>query len=242
MFRSIKRLRNRLEEYIRRNPEFARSLSPLSELHETASSASPDSRVPECARRMHRASLLTGVGPMAAVAGTFSQMAVESILDSASFPFGGSFSRPTTIECIVENGGDIFAILTEPLTVGLWVGKDSPFRELGFTIPPEETPLAVCSSSSRMGHSYSAGSCDLVTVFSTDASLADACATAVCNRIKTYSDIEAAIQWGVAIKGIDGILAIKDDKIGMAGNLPQLHRHTDLELQSKITRHPDSSL
>ena len=66
--RSIRTLRSSLEAYIRKYPGFARSLVPLEIL-------SPDA--PECARRMHTASLLTGVGPMAAVAGTFSQMVAE---------------------------------------------------------------------------------------------------------------------------------------------------------------------
>lgn len=92
-----------------------------------------------------------------------------------------------------------------------------------------------------MGHSYSEGTCDLVTVFSPDASLADACATAVCNRIKSIETLQEAVEWGTGLENVKGILAIREKKLAMAGEIPQLLRHAEGDLGGKITRHRNSS-
>ncbi len=228
LFRIIRRLRNRLEAYIRLHPEFKDSHVPLPELPLPA---------PEPALRMHRASQSIGVGPMAAVAGTFSQLAAEELLRAS----GKSPDPETSREVIIENGGDIFMVLMAPLTIGLWVGHASPFRNLAFRLSPEDSPLAICSSSSSMGHSYSEGSCDLVTVLSPDASLADACATAVCNRIRSYETFQEAVEWGASLKNVRGILAIRGGKMAVAGEIPRLQRHAEHDLGYKITHHRDSS-
>jgi hypothetical protein len=236
VFGIIRRLRNRLEEYLSRCPQFQSTLVPLKELTSPA---------PESARRMHLASLATGVGPMAAVAGTFAQLAAEELLQnisvrSTSSVPAASVCLPTAPEIIIENGGDMYALVNEPLLIGLWVGSDSPFRDIAFRILPEESPLAVCSSSSTMGHSYSEGKCDLVTVFSTDASLADACATAVCNRVKSPKNLQEAVEWGSGLRGIRGILAITGEKMAAAGSIPEMLRHAGDFPRGKITRHRNS--
>lgn len=228
--KSILNLRASLENFLVRHPEFARSLSPLPLLPETAL---------ESARRMHAASQLTGVGPMAAVAGTFAQMAVEMCRREFEFSVspGPGFSPDRMEEYIFENGGDIYAVLNAPCIVGLWVPDSSPFHGLALRISPEASPLAICSSSSVLGHSYSMGSCDLVTVFSADASLADACATAVCNRIVSQEVLQESVEAAINIPGINGILALKGDKMAVAGKIPELIRHGDPELRAKVTRH-----
>ncbi len=217
--RCIRRAWNELEEYIARHPRFADSLTPLDEHGKGR---------PESVERMLRASQSTGVGPMAAVAGTFAQMAAEA----------GRAAGDT--EVIVENGGDIYMYLQQPLLLALWVGPDSPFRDLAFSIPAADSPLAVCSSSSKLGHSVSFGECDLFTVFSKDASLADAAATAYCNRIRQSADLQPAVEDLVQINGIAGAVAVKADKIAIAGRTPQLVRHSDADLEQKITRHSRS--
>ena len=229
--RSIRSLRSSLEVYIQQHPEFAESLVPLRALGSSA---------PECARRMHAASLLTGVGPMAAVAGTFSQMAVEMCQKNTFFS-PAETSAGSQPEYIVENGGDIFAVVHSPLLIGLWVGPDSPFDGLAMEIRPEDSPIAACSSSSSLGHSYSMGDCDLVTVFSPDASLADACATAVCNRIVSPQTLQKSIEEAMGISGILGVMAIKGERIAMAGKVPELIRNCDPELRAKVSRHDLSS-
>ena len=224
--RCIRRMWNELEEYIALHPRFADSSTPLPP-QKNPPGLNREAR-PESVERMLRASQATGVGPMAAVAGTFAQLAAEAGREAGD------------TEIVVENGGDIYMYLEQPLVLALWVGPDSPFRNLAFTIPAADSPLSVCSSSSKLGHSLSFGECDLFTVFSRDASLADAAATAYCNRIKKSTDLQPAVEELVRISGIDGAVAVKDDKLAIAGTTPQLVRHSDVDLSKKITRHSRS--
>jgi ApbE superfamily uncharacterized protein (UPF0280 family) len=101
-------------------------------------------------------------------------------------------------------------------------------------------PIAVCSSSGKMGHSFSMSDCDLATVISDDAALADAAATLACNRVTAVSRIDAVMAEVLQIAGVDGILIVKDDRVGLAGDLPQLIRHTDRRFPNKITRDENS--
>ena len=211
----IVRLRDVLEEYIARHGEFASSLKPVEPLDDA----------PEIVRRMAQAAGTVGVGPMAAVAGTVAQMSAETAGDA---------------EAIVENGGDVFLSARRRVTVGLYAG-DGPLRDsLALSVPPEAMPLAVCSSSGVMGHSLSLGKCDLACVVSRDASLGDAAATHAANLVKTPDDIAAALEQIAAIDGVDGVLMVQGDRIGMAGDLPPLVRNRDAELGRKVTRDPDS--
>ena len=67
--KAVKELRAELEGYLASNPPFLDSLVPVD----------PVDPVPEIALRMHSAARLTGLGPMAAVAGTIAQMACETL-------------------------------------------------------------------------------------------------------------------------------------------------------------------
>jgi len=211
----IVRLRSVLEAYIARQPEFATSLDPIELLGDA----------PQIARRMAHAARLVGVGPMAAVAGTVAQMSAEAA---------------DGVETIVENGGDVFLSTNRPVKVGLYAGDGPLSDSLAFSIPPESTPLAVCSSSGVMGHSLSLGKCDLACCVSPNASLADAAATKAANLVKAPGDVEPALETIAAIEGVSGILLVQGDQIGMAGDLPQLVRNRDAELGQKVTRDPRS--
>jgi uncharacterized protein len=93
---------------------------------------------------------------------------------------------------------------------------------LAFALSADETPISICSSSGKMGHSMSLGQCDLATVVAQDAALADAAATAAANQVKTVDDVNPAVERMADIEGIDGVLIVKDDRIGLAGHLPSL--------------------
>ena len=215
---AIRTGRKALERYLLMNPAFRDSLVPVSVLP----------NAPALALGMHRASLATGVGPMAAVAGAFAELAGRAALASGAG------------ESIVENGGDIFMKLASPLVMGLYAG-DSPLSgKLAFRIEPGHTPLGVCSSSGTMGHSLSFGKCDLATVFSADTALADAAATLAANLVSTEADIQPALERVGAIPGILGLLIIKGDKLGMTGELPPLVKHQDPQFTDKITKDPRS--
>ena len=212
--RTVVEERRKLERYIARHPEFQTSLVPVILLEDA----------PEVARRMAAAADLTGLGPMAAVAGTLAQAGAEAAM-AAGFR-----------EAIVENGGDIFLHSDAEITIGIYAGKSEIAGKLAFRISPLDMPMALCSSSSKMGHSLSLGQCDLATVTARDGALADAAVTLVCNSIKTERDLTPVLNSVGTIPGIDGILAVKGGKIGLWGRLPQLVRNQDTATQAKITR------
>ena len=217
---AIRRNRDLLDSYISRNPVFLRSLVPVR----------LSAEAPEIAKKMHFASMATGVGPMAAVAGAFAEEAGRTALERGAE------------EAVVENGGDVFMKLAAPLVMGLYAGNNSLSGKLAFRIDPALTPLGICSSSGTMGHSLSLGLCDLATVFSQDTALADAAATRAANMVKTENDIERVLEDMENIPGILGILIIKGEKIGMWGNLPPIIKHGDKGFPDKITRDPGSNL
>ncbi len=189
-----------LESYIERHPDFRRCFEPLDLLADA----------PEVARRMARAARLVGVGPMAAVAGTMAQLAAEAGL------------RAGSAEVIVENGGDIYLRTAEPVVIGLYTGTAELARRLAFSLEPDDTPISICSSSGKMGHSTSLGNCDLATVVARDAALADAAATLAANLVTKIDEVDAALQRIAGIDGVDGVMIVKNDHIGLAGKLPRL--------------------
>jgi ApbE superfamily uncharacterized protein (UPF0280 family) len=198
----ILRLRKILELYIDRHPEFARSFKPI-ELLENA---------PEVAQQMAKAAKLVGVGPMAAVAGAMAQRACQAALDN-----GDS-------EAIVENGGDIYLKAAEPVLIALGTATVELANKIAFSINPNDTPISICSSSGKMGHSKSLGKCDLATVVAKDAALADAAATKAANMVKNLEDVDMALENINSIEGVEGLIIVKDDRIGLAGKLPSMVR------------------
>ncbi len=212
--RTVVAERKLLERYIGRHPEFQTALVPVILLEDA----------PEVALRMAAAADLTGLGPMASVAGTLAQMGVEAAMAAGCR------------EAIVENGGDIFIHSDTNVTIGIYAGNNAIGNRLAFRIAPADLPLSLCSSSSKMGHSLSFGQCDLATVVAKDGALADSAVTLVCNLITTEHDLTPVLNDVGAIPGIDGIFAVKNGKIGMWGHLPELVRNQDATTQGKITR------
>jgi len=245
---TLRRLRRELESYLKRFPPLEESLAPLAALEKLPHTP------PESARRMHAASLKTlglqeriassahgspgigPVGPMAAVAGTLAELILEEILSSVA-ELG---EDPSKAEVVVENGGDICMQLQSPLYSGLYLGPESPFSNLAFSFEGGPGRYALCSSSSAMGHSLSFGRCDLVTVFSPRAPVADAAATALCNSITGAEKMDELLERICTIEEIDGAVAIVDEKLGRAGRIPLIVEHQDPGLRSKVSRDPDS--
>lgn len=194
--KSVLKHRTPLEKYIEQHPLFLTTLEPYS-VEETA---------PAIVREMVQVTQTVGVGPMAAVAGAIAEAIGKDLL-------------PLSPEIIVENGGDIFLKISKTRCVGIYAGK-SPFTgKVALEIKPEDTPLGVCTSSGTVGHSLSFGTADAVIVLSPSASLADAAATAIGNRVKDISSIPQAIDWAQKIVGLTGVVIIKDDKIGLWGKV-----------------------
>jgi hypothetical protein len=193
---SVLKYRHQLETYITMNPEFQKSLVPLTE----------DPYAPEIIREMIHTSQLAHVGPMAAVAGAMAEMVSKDLL---------KLSR----EVIIENGGDIYLASSMERTIGVYAG-DSPLSlKIGIVISPEDTPLGVCTSSGTVGPSLSFGKADAVCILSKSATLADAAATAVGNVVKEKKDIELGLERGRGIVGVFGALIIVEEKMGVWGNI-----------------------
>jgi uncharacterized protein len=214
IIQGIIRARNIIERYGKNNPQFLSSLCPIS-LEES---------MPEIIRRMVLASGKTGVGPMAGVAGVIAESCIWEVLKESPED-----------DVIVDNGGDVFLSCKKNISIGIYPGPGLPFA-LGMTFTKDASPLSVCSSSSTMGHSLSFGKCDLVTVIGDTGVLADTAATAICNKIMTAEDITPVIQEYVSIKGIRGIIAVLDQKMGMAGDIPDLYRVDKKRIKEKVTK------
>jgi ApbE superfamily uncharacterized protein (UPF0280 family) len=187
--------RTAIERYIARDPFFAITYSPCT-------IDCDDITV----KRMCHAAERARVGPMAAVAGAISWTGMEAMQKEGAL-FG-----------VIDNGGDISLLSDRPVRVGIHAGEALISDRLAFLIPPQDQILGICTSSATVGPSVSLGVADAVTVFSHDVAVADAWATALCNRLswdnKTIQPLEDPL--------LQGVLAIQGTEIRTWGNLPPL--------------------
>ncbi|MCH4887207.1 UPF0280 family protein [Acidaminobacter sp. JC074] len=189
----VTKLRSDVSDYIGRRNEFT-GLEPID----------MDLFAPKVIQHMIEASSQAGVGPMATVAGAISHYVGESLNDH---------------EIMIENGGDIYLKSNEDKVIAIYAG-DSPFsNQVGIKIKSEDTPIGICTSAGKVGHSLSFGNTDAVVVISEDTLLADATATAIGNRVKTAEDIKEGLEFGKSIRGIAGIVIIIDDELGAWGDI-----------------------
>ena len=194
--RAIQECRTPLEQYIERHPAFLTALEPLPVAEDA----------PEMVREMAEAAQKVGVGPMAAVAGAIAQGVGRKLL---------RFSP----EVIVENGGDIFLNILKQRLVGVYAAQSAFTGKIALQVEPEETPLGICTSSGTVGHSLSFGRADAVIVLSPSAALADAAATAIGNTVKDAADIPQGIEFAQSIEGLNGVLIIAGDEMGVWGKV-----------------------
>jgi len=193
---AVRKARSILYRHISEYPIFETSLEPLE------CSASNHYLV----NKMIKAGIEAGTGPMAAVAGMISQYVGESLLEHSKQVF-------------VENGGDIYIASDRDRQIGIYAGKSPLSNKLAIRIRAGQFPLGICTSSGSVGHSFSFGKADAVTVISADTALSDAVATAACNKIKESSHIADALDFAMQIDGVLGVLAIMGDKFGAAGDI-----------------------
>jgi len=193
---SVKKYRKILEDYLKRNPVFSKSLTPLD----------VDTQTPLFIQKMAESSREAGVGPMASVAGVMAEFVGKELLN---------FSK----EVIVENGGDIFLKTLQNRTVAIYAGESPLSGKIGIEVTPSMGSVGVCTSSGKVGHSLSFGNADSVTVISKSTALADSWATSLANRVKSSLDIKEIIECAFKIDGVMGVVIIVDDKIGFAGEI-----------------------
>lgn len=194
--KSLQKHRHSLESYIDRHPEFLTTLLPFPQ----------DSLAPKIIRKMIAQSAVCGVGPMASVAGAIAE-------------FVGNDLSGLTDHLIIENGGDIFLLSKSSLTIGIFAGESALSYKVKILIKPEETPLGVCTSSATVGPSLSFGKADAVCVLSSSATLADAAASAIGNQVHTGNDIRNALNYGMKITGVKGIVIIIGNEMGAIGKV-----------------------
>ena len=193
---AIYSVRGPLEGYIAKHPEFLNAMLPLPYDH----------LAPLVVRKMLSAAQDTGSGPMAAVAGAIAEQVGSALLEAST-------------EVVVENGGDCFIKVSKPLQVSIFAGKSALSERLALQIKPENTPLGVCTSSGRVGHSLSLGQADAVTVTASSAAVADSAATMICNQVQGEEDVQKALDYAKQIESISGVLIIVGNQMGAWGDI-----------------------
>ncbi|MCM8805616.1 MAG: UPF0280 family protein [Candidatus Omnitrophica bacterium] len=193
--KELKKQRQFLKQYIIKFPEFYYSFTPVK----------ADESAPEIVKMMSQASFLCEVGPMATVAGAIAEMVGKYLLNF-------------TDEVIIENGGDIFLKIKKERTVAIYAGNNPFSLKIGIKVKPKEFPFGVATSSATVGHSTSFGKADSVTVICPTSTLADGLATFMCNQTsdEDFSGIKKNIE---KFPFVDGIVAVKNEKIFAWGNI-----------------------
>ena len=201
----IHTLRSDLTSYIARNPDFLHSFTPIS---------ADDENLPLIVSKMYESSNLCDVGPMACVAGTISEMALDYLiaLDSKN--------------SIVENGGDIALVNDRTVLCGIYSNNEILGNEIAFKIPERKSPLGICTSSGNIGHSISFGASDSVTVISPSPSVADGLATRIANDVKGIdgeSKVSNAAETAEEFRQhFMGVLIICGNSVATVGRLPKI--------------------
>lgn len=190
----IHKYRRVIADYIERRPEFE-GLEPIEQ----------DAFAPGIIQHMIEASKKAGVGPMATVAGAISHYVGQSI----------DYNQ----EIMIENGGDIYLKSFEDKVIGIYAGQSVFSNRVGVKVKSEDTPIGICTSAGKVGHSLSFGNTDAVMVISEDTLLADAMATSIGNKVKTPEDIKLGLEYGKSVPGIVGVVIIIDDELGAYGDL-----------------------
>lgn len=187
-----------LEEHITLHPEFRDSLSPV---------VAPGGVHP-IIKEMSDAALAAGTGPMSAVAGAMAEYICRDLMAE----FGAE-------EVIIENGGDIFLRLEAPATVAVHAGSSPLSEKIALQPVPEDTPLALCCSSGTVGHSLSFGMADACMIACRNGAMADACATAFCNSVKSADMVHEVTEKALKIPDILSVVIIAGDKVGLGGTI-----------------------
>jgi len=195
IYNEVKKQREILKEYIKKNPEFYYSFTPVVARSED-----------EIVKLMSESSFLTKTGPMASVAGAIAEIIGKKFLNFSD-------------EIIIENGGDIFAKVERDFIVGIYAGN-SPFSmKIGIKLKKRDIPYGIATSSGTIGHSFSFGDADSVCVISPSATFSDGSATYFGNLIKGKINKEMIIKELNDFPFIEGIVIIREKEIFLWGNI-----------------------
>lgn len=189
-------LRTEIEAYLLTDPVFGKTFEP----HAVKPNA------PEIVNRMADAAYRAGVGPMAAVAGAFSETIGQYLMQQFSVQ-----------EIVVENGGDIFLKINRNLLMSVYAGNSPLSGKIGIEIQASESPLGVCTSAGTVGPSVSLGKTDATMIICRNAALADALATTFGNLVQVPEDVQQVTQQTERFPEILSAVIICRDKIGIRG-------------------------
>ena len=196
---AIKKCRREIEQFIRNDNCFEITLKPYK----------CPNNAPEIIKRMCTSSEKFNIGPMSTVAGIIAEYALKAMISRGAK------------HAIVDNGGDIALFSNRTVKIGLYTGNRYT-GQFAFEISPQDKVLGICTSSGKIGHSFSFGNTDSVTIFSNDVAIADAAATAFGNLVNTADEIENASKILDNVKEIIGATIVIDNKIGFWGKVPQI--------------------
>ena len=198
----LMKLYKTINTYIIKNPTFYESLIPLKDSNSDIAIIND----------MLAAACIGGVGPMATIAGAISEYLGRFLIYDCNVH-----------DVFIENGGDIFVYSqSRYIDTVIYCGDKAVLKSLNVHIKNFENTLGICTSSGKIGHSFSYGIADAVTIISSSAIVADAYATYFCNLIKTKNDIDKILKKINDYELILGIICVCDDNIGIFGQLELL--------------------
>jgi len=192
----VVQLRSEMEAYLLNDPVFGKTFEP----HPVEPNA------PEIVRWMADAANRAGVGPMASVAGAFSEMVGRHLMQQFEIQ-----------EIVIENGGDIFLKINRNLLMSVYAGSSPLSGKIGIEIPALESPLGVCTSAGTVGPSVSLGKTDGTMIICRNTALADALATTFGNLVQSPGDVQKVTQQTERFPEILSAVIICRDKIGIRG-------------------------
>ena len=210
----IFKIRYDLNEYIKKNQDFLLSIEPVKNHSEN---------LPLIIKTMYESSEICDVGPMACVAGTISQLCLDYLIKNNS-----SYS-------IVENGGDIALINDEKVLCGIYSDNEILGNNIAFEIKKRKTPLGICTSSGKIGHSISFGAADSVTVIAKSPSIADGLATRIANEVTGKTSEERVSNASECSENyrefFESALIISDEHVATIGRLPRIVESEEYHIQ-----------
>lgn len=192
----VLRQRQIIKDYISHHPEFYTSFTPV-----------PCESEEEIIKLMCESAFMTDTGPMASVAGAIAEVVGKKMLSLTS-------------QILIENGGDIFVKMNRRFTVGIYAGSSPLSFNIGIVFPGSENTFGIATSSGTVGHSFSYGKADAVTVVTKSAALADGAATYLGNLITGESIEKDRIETELKkFPFIEGLLIIKGKEIFVWGDI-----------------------
>lgn len=169
---------------------------------------------PRILELMTKASNISGIGPMSAVAGSISQVCLEYLEN-----FNSKYS-------IIENGGDI-ALKTDKETIlAVYAGNSIFSNNIGLKVKAKKEGYGICTSSGTVGPSKSFGQSDATIVFAKEASVADSLATEIGNYANGEDDediVNNSLERSETFKEFfDGVIVIKGEHLAKTGHIPKI--------------------